>query len=254
MKQLNCTLKKILSLAGIMAMAAGGTFVLAAQPGKTTPAPAVLVPLSDMVLIEGATFVMGSDSGRTVEKPAHSVTISRFYMDKTEVTQEDYERVMGNNPSLFKGCPKCPVEQVSWQDASDYCAKIKKGLPTEAQWEYACRAQGSTAYYWGDTMNDAYAWYSDNAGRKTHPVGQKKPNAFGLYDMSGNVYEWCNDWFDENYYSKTPTQNPKGPREGQSRVFRGGSWNNNRDGVGSAMRGWDKPDAYVNNVGFRCAK
>jgi formylglycine-generating enzyme len=248
-------MKNVLFFVGIAAVAAVLTMVfLALRPEKTAPGSLASESINNMVKVEGGTFMMGSDSGRPCEKPAHKVTVNGFYMDQTEVTQEDYERVMGNNPSLFKGCPECPVEQVSWQDANDYCAKVNKRLPTEAEWEYACRAGSLTKYYWGDTINGDYAWYSDNAERKTHPIGQKKPNRLGLYDMSGNVYEWCSDWFDENSYSKNPPQNKNVTHEGGSRIIRGGSWNNNSDGLPCVPRGWDIPDAQNNNVGFRCAR
>jgi formylglycine-generating enzyme len=226
----------------------------AKQPEKTTPASFAMDSIIDMVKIEGGSFVMGSDSGRPDEKPAHRVTVAGFYLDKTEVTQEAFERVMGKTPSLFKGCPNCPVEQVSWQDAHDYCAKVNKRLPAEAEWEFACRAGGKSAYAWGDTVNGDNAWYSDNAGRKTHPVGQKKPNGFGLCDMSGNVYEWCFDWFIDYASLKNLPQKKGVANEGDSRVMRGGSWNNNVDGVSCTSRGWDIPDAATNNVGFRCAR
>ena len=160
----------------------------------------------------------------------------------------------GSNPSAFGECPKCPVEQVSWRDAKSYCEKVGKRLPTEAEWEYACRAGGAAKYYWGDAMNGEYAWYYENAGRKTHPAGQRKPNKFRLYDMSGNVYEWCDDRFVENFDGKNPVRSPDGPAEGERRVYRGGSWNNHRDGQGCAVRVWDTPEGINTDVGFRCAR
>jgi len=177
-----------------------------------------------MVWIEGGKFRMGSNDGSSDEKPVHQVMVSGFYMDKTEVTQAEYERVMGKNPSKFKNCPDCPVETVSWNDAKAYCEKVGKRLPTEAEWEYAARAGTTTKYYWGNSMDGEYAWFHGNSGKKTHPVGQKKPNAWGLYDMSGNVWEWCSDRYDGNYYKSSPGKDPQGATSDGSRVLRGGSW------------------------------
>jgi formylglycine-generating enzyme required for sulfatase activity len=211
-------------------------------------------PVDGMVWIEGATFMMGSDSGSNDVRPRHEVAVSGFYMDKNEVTQEAYERATGNNPSAFTNCPQCPVEQVSWQDAKNYCEKVNKRLPTEAEWEFACRAGSAAHYSWGDKVDGQYAWYFSNSEKKTHPVGQKQPNKFGLYDMNGNVYEWCADRYDQTYYAKSPSQNPKGPQEGESRVLRGGSWFNHWDGLRCAARVWDDPGSSMHNIGFRCAR
>ena len=153
-----------------------------------------------------------------------------------EVTQEQYERVMGKNPSRFKG-PQLPVERVSWKAAVSFCTKLSAfpeeqaagrtyRLPTEAEWEYACRAGSTTDFCFGDAEwgLDDYAWYEDNSDHRTHPVGQKRPNAWGLYDMHGNVWEWCADWHDEAYYEASPVDDPQGPATGVDRVGRGGSW------------------------------
>jgi formylglycine-generating enzyme required for sulfatase activity len=208
-----------------------------------------------MVWIEGGSFNMGSNDGESNEKPVHQVTVSGFYMDKTEVTQAEYERVMGNNPSHFKRCPTCPVEQVSWDDAMAYCQKTGKRLPTEAEWEYAARAGSTTKYYWGNGSLDAYAWYSGNSGSKTHAAGQKQPNAWGLYDMSGNVYEWCSDWYNEGYYAKSPSNNPQGAGDGQYRVLHGGSWyDENPELLRSADRRFGEPGYRLNLAGFRCVR
>jgi len=209
-----------------------------------------------MVWITGGTFWMGSPEGEGSddEKPRHQVTVDGFYMDKTEVTQAEYERVMGNNPSIFKGCPYCPVENVSWHDAKAYCDKVGKRLPTEAEWEYAARAGTTTPYYWGNGSPDVYAWYKDNSGEKTQPVGQKKPNAWGLYDMSGNVWEWCSDWYGEKYYAESPGQNPQGPTGGQYRVLRGGSWDLYPEFLRSANRYRFEPVFRNLNFGFRCVR
>ena len=176
----------------------------------------------EFVLILPGSFTMGSDKGQqSDEKPAHKVTLTKpFYLGKFEVTQEQWEKVMGSNPSNFKG-PKLPVEQVSWNDCQSFLAKLQEksngqkfALPTEAQWEYACRA-GSTGDYCfgdGDANLGEYAWYSSNAGNQTHPVGGKKPNAWGLYDMHGNVCEWCNDA--SGSYSSGAVSDPMGASSG----------------------------------------
>jgi formylglycine-generating enzyme required for sulfatase activity len=178
------------------------------------------------------------------EKPAHEVTLTTpFYMGKYEVTQEQYAQVMGTNPSQFKGAD-LPVETVSWDDAQEFCkavahfARLREGdpgqqqfgkmlyrLPTEAEWEFACRAGTTTTYYTGDAEADLgrAAWYSANSGGKTHPVGQKEPNAFGLFDMHGNVWEWCQDYWQDQYEPEAAVD-PQGPPQGQRRVLRGGCW------------------------------
>ena len=206
---------------------------------------------SNMVWIPGGKFMMGSTERVHDENdhPEHTVILDGFFMDTTEVTQTEYARVMGKNPSHFKGCPDCPVENVTWDDAMAYCKKVGKRLPTEAEWEYACRA-GSMAINYLD--NDKNAWYEDNSEQKTHPVGQKKPNGLGLYDMFGNVWEWCSDWYDSTYYGKSPSHNPQGPDSGMHRIFRGGSWISNGAILHCALRDWGVPDRGDNLMGFRC--
>ena len=175
------------------------------------------------------------------EGPRHRVRITKpFWLGVTEVTQEEYQRVMGNNPSHFQD-PKRPVEQVSWDDAVEFCRRLSElpgekaakrrcqyRLPTEAQWEYACRAGSTTRYCFGDDESGlvAYAWFNANSDGQTHPVGRKLPNAWGLHDMHGNVWEWCQDWYEKDYYAdaKSLTDNPTGPPGGSDRVIRGGSW------------------------------
>jgi len=204
-------------------------------------------PPTGMVFVAGGTFQMGSSSGDSDEKPIHTVTVSSFFMDKTEVTQAEYRKVMGKTPSHFRGCDDCPVEKVSWHDANAYAKKVGKRLPTEAEWEYAARrGNKSKGYtYSGSNDLDAVAWYSNNSGSKTHPVAQKQPNKLGLYDMSGNVWEWCSDWYDEGYYSGSPQTDPQGSNSGKKRVLRGGCWYYgayycrvaDRDGLLSGRRG-----------------
>ncbi|HEY7545724.1 MAG TPA: bifunctional serine/threonine-protein kinase/formylglycine-generating enzyme family protein, partial [Blastocatellia bacterium] len=185
------------------------------------------IDVGAFVQIPQGEFLMGSEKGEGDEKPAHKVRISRpFEMGKYEVTQAQWEAVMGNNPSNFKGA-NLPVENVSWNDAQEFIQKLNARndgyvyrLPTEAEWEYACRA-GSTGDYAGNL--DEMAWHGSNSASKTHSVGQKKPNAWGLHDMHGNVWEWCMDWYLENYYSQSPSADPPGPGTGSLRVSRGGS-------------------------------
>ena len=206
-----------------------------------------------MVFVEGGTFQMGSNSGDDNEKPVHTVTVSSFYMDATEVTQAEYRKVMGKNPSWFSGCDDCPVESVSWHDANEYAKKVGKRLPTEAEWEYAARGGNkSKGYrYSGSNGIDAVGWYDDNSDDKTHPVAQKQPNELGLYDMSGNVYEWCSDWYGEESYSSSPQNNPQGPSSGSYRVLRGGGWYRYDDGCRVASRSWDNPINWYHPLGFR---
>ena len=234
----------------LVVLAAVGSLavVVAAEPktdGKTKSPPKELsfdlgkgVKL-EMVLIPAGEFKMGSpDSAKEAnywEKPQHRVRITKpFYLGKFAVTQEQWEAVMGNNPSKFKG-PKNPVETVSWEDCQKFLDKLnakvgsKHGkfvLPTEAQWEYASRAGSTTRYYFGDDEKQLgeYAWYLPNSGNKSHPVGEKKPNAWGLYDMHGNVWGWCQDWYKDVYYKESPVDDPPGPTGGSNRMVRGGSW------------------------------
>jgi formylglycine-generating enzyme required for sulfatase activity len=186
-------------------------------------------PPPGMVFVAGGTFQMGSYSGGDDENPVHTVTVSSFFMDKTEVTQAEYRKVMGENPSIFSGCDDCPVENVSWHDANAYAQKVGKRLPTEAEWEYAARGGNkSKGYeYSGGNSLDIVGWNDSgckDCGSKTHPVAQKQPNELGLYDMSGNVWEWCTDWYDEGYYSGSPQNDPQGPHSGKYRVLRGGPY------------------------------
>jgi formylglycine-generating enzyme required for sulfatase activity len=222
----------------------------------------------EMVLIPAGEFLMGSpdsENGRFPDEgPQHRVRITRpFYLGKYLVTQEQWQAVMGNNPSNFKG-PENPVEMVSWDDCQQFLAKLnaktseqpgKFVLPTEAQWEYACRAGSKTRYCFGDDDSELgeYAWYHANSGGKTHPVGGKKSNAWGLYDMHGNVWEWCQDWYDEGYYAKSPTDDPAGSDGGANRVFRGGGWSDPAGDCRSAPRYRDGPGIRYGSLGFRAS-
>ncbi len=212
----------------------------------------------EMVLVKGGTFQMGSNDGDSNEKPIHEVSVDDFYLSKYEVTQKQWVAIMGNNPSYFKG-DNLPVESVSWNDVQQFIRKLntKTGvsfrLPTEAEWEYAARGGNkSKGYkYSGSDNVGSVAWYSGNSNNKTHPVGTKQPNELGLYDMSGNVWEWCADWYGGDYYSKSPYENPTGPATGASRVNRGGSWNDGAGGVRCANRNDSDPDSSDNDLGFR---
>jgi formylglycine-generating enzyme required for sulfatase activity len=215
----------------------------------------------EFVLIRPGSFTMGSDKGQNSnEKPAHKVTITKpFYLGQYEVTQEQWEKVAGSNPSYHKG-PKLPVESVSWDDCQSFLAKLQEkvpgqkfALPTEAQWEYACRAGSTGDYCFGD--RDAglgeYGWYSSNSGNQTHPVGGKKPNAWGLYDMHGNVWEWCSDAY--GAYSSEAVSDPTGASSGnRNRVLRGGDWSNAPDNLRSVKRGIDTSARREGTFGLRC--
>jgi len=220
----------------------------------------------EMVLIPAGEFLMGSpDADNAVTgyaRPQHRVRITvPFYLGKYQVTQEQWRAVMRRNPS-YVHASKHPVEQVSWQDCQQFLDKLnlRQGnpagkflLPTEAQWEYACRAGSTTNYCCGgdETRLEEYGWYDVNSGRRTHPVGQKKANAFGLYDMHGNVWEWCADWYDEGYYAKSPADDPRGPATGLARVRRGGSAYGPAKNCRSSNRNYLVPRESDLDLGFR---
>ena len=203
--------------------------------------------------------------GGSDEKPIHEVCVDDFYLGEHEVTQGEWKEVMGNNPSEFKNCgDDCPVETVSWNDVQHYIRKLnnKTGLnyrlPTEAEWEYAARSGGREERYAGTSKKSElgdYAWYWGNSGKKTHPVKTKQPNFLGLYDMSGNVWEWVYDWYGKDYYRNSPKDNPKGPGSGEFRALRGGSWYRTPPlGLRATNRGRDTPDTRYFGSGFRIAQ
>jgi len=225
--------------------------------------PVIRNIIANMVYVEGGTFMMGAtseqgDDAFDIEEPAHRVTLSSFSIGRYEVTQEEWEAVMGTNPSNFKGA-KNPVETVSWNDCKQFINKLNSvtglsfRLPSEAEWEFAARGGNeSKGYkYSGSNNPDAVAWYLDNSGKITHHVGMKKPNELGLYDMSGNVYEWCEDWYDD-YRVSAPT-NPQGPSMGSSRVCRGGCWTIGARGSRVSYRTQATPNHQYDFVGFRLA-
>lgn len=209
-----------------------------------------------MVYVEGGTFQMGSSEGESDEKPVHYVTLSSYYIAECEVTQAQWKKIMGNNPSYFKGDDR-PVEQVTWEEANAFCRELslmtgkKYVLPTEAQWEYAARGgkKGYGSLYSGSFAIDKVAWYDGNSGNRTHSVKQKQPNELGLYDMSGNVWEWCQDWYGS--YSSDSQRNPQGPSSGSFRVLRGGGWYRSARFCRVSSRYYCAPSYNSGTYGFR---
>jgi formylglycine-generating enzyme required for sulfatase activity len=189
----------------------------------------------EFIFVKGGCFQMGDTvgDGDPDEKPVHEVCVDGFYMGKYEVTQSQWQRVMGSNFSYFRKGGDYPMEQVSWNDAQDFIRRLNESsgqtyrLPTEVEWEYAARSGGKSEKWTGTNLEyqlGEYGWFSANSGSQTRPVGQKRPNGLGLHDMSGNVWEWCQDWYDKGYYGKSPKENPKGPDSGEEKCLRGGSW------------------------------
>ncbi|HOK06313.1 MAG TPA: formylglycine-generating enzyme family protein [Syntrophales bacterium] len=217
------------------------------------------------VFVKGGCYQMGDTfgGGDRDEKPVHEVCVDDFYIGKYEVTQGQWQRIMGSNPSHFSSCgDNCPVENVSWRDVQEFIRKLNNQsgkryrLPTEAEWEYAARSGGKREKWSGTSDGSSlgdYAWYDANSGGQTHPVGQKRPNGLGLHDMSGNVWEWCQDWYGRNYYSSSGRDNPGGPSSGSNRVYRGGSWFNNAAAARAAYRYGYAPGIRDGHLGFRLA-
>ena len=215
-----------------------------------------------MIAVEGGTFQMGATSEQgddywNVELPVHQVTLSSYSIGETEVTQELWEAVMGSNPSYYSGYPQRPVEYVSWNDCQEFITKLNNltgksfRLPTEAEWEYAARGGNkSRGYkYSGSNTIDDVAWYWDNSSERTHDVKTKQSDELGIYDMSGNVWEWCQDWY--SIYSSEPQSNPTGPASGSYCVLRGGSWDYGARDSRVSNRGSIYPDSRYSNLGFR---
>jgi formylglycine-generating enzyme required for sulfatase activity len=213
----------------------------------------------ELVLVSAGEFQMGEDKGLDNERPVHQVQISPpFYLGKYPVTQAQWETVMGNNPSEFIGDQRRPVERVSWDDVQEFIRRLNKKeglesyrLPTEAEWEYAARAGSTTKYCFGDDESQLaeYAWYDKNSAQETHPVGQLKPNAWDLYDMHGNVWEWVQDWYAE--YTEASVTDPQGPSSGSSRIIHGSSWLHDARSCRSAVRGFAAPGNSINSLGVR---
>jgi len=224
---------------------------------------AYAAPNIEMVYVKGGCYQMGDafGDGRPDETPVHQVCVDDFNMGKYEVTQAQWQAVMGSNPSFFKECGgDCPVEQVSWEEAQEFIRQLngKTGknyrLPTEAEWEYAARSGGKREKWAGTSDPDelgAYAWFGVNSDQKTHQAGTRRPNGLGLYDMTGNVWEWCKDWHDAEYYKKSPEKNPSGALSGVSRIVRGGCSNNAATVVRAARRNDITPSYSDELIGFR---
>ena len=260
---------------------------LARRPGKGARPPKMRTNSIGMRLVRvpAGEFRMGSTAwdkdGQPDERPEHRVRINRpFYLGICEVTQQEYSRVMGANPSSEQLSPQQPVETVSWFDAVQFCNRLSEKekvrpyyqiagetvtivggdgyrLPTEAEWEYACRAGSTTKWSCGDDLQqlDQYAWYNGNAGSHSHPVGEKLPNAFGLYDMHGHMWEWCWDRYGEDYYRQSPVDDPQGPSSGALRIERGGDgWHSDPPHLRSAYRDHQIPSLRFRDLGFRIAQ
>jgi formylglycine-generating enzyme required for sulfatase activity len=260
-----------------------------ASEASTAPNPTagsrIIDPLAGtFILVKGGAFTMGCTSEQSDcvfdEKPTHPVTLSNFYIGETEVTQAQWRTVMGSDPSELnnKGCDQCPVEKVSWDDIQDFLSRLNSRsggaryrMPTEAEWEYAARggSQSRGFPYAGSNNLDEVAWYYNNSGDrnlsgnwdyehlkanncKTHPVKGKKANELGLYDMSGNVFEWCQDWYGD--YTSGSQFNPTGPASGSFRVLRGGSWLDGPTGCRVARRNYFTPGSRLSSIGFRLAR
>jgi sulfatase modifying factor 1 len=193
-----------------------------------------------MFMLPAGSFVMGSESDEAErdEQPVKEVAVQSFWLDRTEVVQQDYAAVMGENPSHFNRCPLCPVEKVSWSRAKKYCKKVGKRLPTEAEWEYAAGAGSEEDYAWGDEPDGLYAWSERNGGNKTHPVATAQPNDWGLHDMAGNVREWVADWYEKGKY----------------RTVKGGSFYYHERNGRHANREGFLPKESAKDLGFRCAR
>jgi formylglycine-generating enzyme required for sulfatase activity len=280
-------LGKTTTILVMWAMAAGcARHDMATVPPGQNDVPDLVVaqPRSggEMVLLPAGSFTMGDDRGSADEKPPHTARVSSFYMDRYPVTQELYEKIMGTNPSKKKG-GQLPVERVQWTEAARFCNKCSEleglapwydpktwecrseaggfRLPTEAEWEYACRAGSTARYGSGDSDSELvkYAWFKPHSGGMTHSVGQKAPNRWGLFDMHGNVWQWCNDFYAADYYQHSPNDNPPGPAQGQMRVLRGGAWDCPAEKCRSAYRHKEYPvyaDACfgADSYGFRRAR
>ncbi len=234
------------------------TSALAASPSPA-PSPAAAPERPGMAYIPAGEFLMGSATGDpevydhevTSEQPQHPVTLKAFYIDKTEVTQKQFAEYSSmHQRDTRSACNDCPVTKVTWFDAKKYCEWKKKRLPTEAEWEKA--AKGGTEER-PKPLAD-YAWYNANSIQSTKPVGQKKPNGYGLHDMVGNVREWTNDWYDVDWYKKSPKEDPKGPESGTRKVERGGAFFLAKMGVTTTIRYNHPPTFTLYFLGFRCAQ
>jgi len=274
----------LLLLAALWLAGCNGSGPAGSASSRPESAPETLVTPTgiEMVLVPAGRFVMGSEDGPQDEAPPRTVELGAFLMDTNEVTQESYRRLMGRNPSKFEG-PDRPVERLSYFGAVQYCnmRSLREKLapcydldtlacdfgadgyrlPTEAEWEYACRAGTTTPLSFGNDSRKLgdHAWFQDNAGKATHPVRQKRPNPWGLYDVHGNVAEWCHDFYDAGYYQRGETRDPRGPESGDERVLRGGHWAGSAATCRSSARASEQPGFSdvcfgYERYGFRCVR
>jgi formylglycine-generating enzyme required for sulfatase activity len=272
------------SLASVSVAILGGCGGQESEPGEgETLLPPAIVTASgvEMVALPGGWFEMGDGGGNGDESPAHRVWVDAFLMDKYEVTQDQYHNLQISDASRFEG-DRLPVEQRSWIDAIRFCNERSYAegldpcydeetmvcdfsangyrLPTEAEWEYAARAGTTTRYFFGADPRrmSQYAWGTENAGNQTQEVGTRRPNPWGLYDMYGNVAEWVNDYYGEDYYRSSPDSNPRGPEMGEYRVLRGGGWNSLAEQLNSSARAFsasvDDGCMVSDDIGFRCVR
>jgi formylglycine-generating enzyme len=215
----------------------------------------------EFVFVKGGCYQMGDTFGEfpsDFKVPPHEVCVSDFWIGKYEVTQGEWLKVMGENPSHNIKCGKdCPVENVTWEDTGAFLSRYRKNrdkafrLPTEAEWEYACRSGGKREKFCGGNNLDELSWNSDYAGKKTQPVGTRQPNGLEIYDMNDNVSEWCNDWFNQDYYKSSPKDNPKGPTTGLNRVIRGSDGRTNDLSARAAFRSGAAQDSQIRTNGLR---
>ena len=213
----------------------------------------------NLVWVTGGSFIMGNRAGEADERAEYEVVVDGFAISKYPVTQKQWKAIMGSNPSEFTGCDQCPIDRVSWDDAQRFIETLNKlsgkkyALPTEAEWEYAAKGGPKTQgyRYSGSDNIDDVAWHTGNSNRQPHPVGEKAPNELGLYDMSGNMWEWCQDWYDKNYYELQERNNPIGPVSGSGRVRRGGSWFTQAANCKTSTRNSVKQDYKDDSGGFR---
>jgi formylglycine-generating enzyme required for sulfatase activity len=231
----------------------------AAKAGKPVPGTDFACP-KGMVAIPGGEFMMGCpEAGMGTcyddEKPAKPVSVNKFCMDAKEVTQAQYKAATGAAPWFFANCgDACPVEQVSWDDANDFCRKEGKRLPTEAEWERAARAGSDARFPWREAPVAENAWFNETAGGAPHPIAQKKPNAYGLYDMAGNVAEWAHDCYESVWYVRMPAENPVNESAAcPLHTVRGGSWMTRTEHAAVSDRSGFSTDIKTNFIGFRCA-
>ena len=238
-----------------------GSAVAANIKPATEPLAVISNLLENMVTINGGSFIMGNNNAPLKDEAEHTVTVNSVLFSKYEVTQGQWAVVMGNNPSINKGCSTCPVENVSWEDAMKFIKKInvlgnkKFRLPTEAEWEYVARFGGKDEIDKAGGPEEfikATAWYFANSDKKTHPVGQKQPSAAGIFDLLGNVSEWCSDWYSADYFKSEPQKNPEGPPLGKEKVIRGGSYiEYMADRFRPSLRNKLDPTIKNKNIGFR---